>query len=119
MIKVCDLKKSFGSNNVLRGINYEIHKNEKIVIIGPSGSGKSTFLRCLNLLEKPTSGEIWFDGQLITDKKTDINEVRKHMGMVFQHFELFRIDLYFLRHIYCLLLLSFTKIILFALPTRA
>ncbi len=90
MIKVCDLKKSFGSNNVLRGINYEIHKNEKIVIIGPSGSGKSTFLRCLNLLEKPTSGEIWFDGQLITDKKTDINEVRKHMGMVFQHFNLFQ-----------------------------
>lgn len=90
MIKVCDLKKSFGSNNVLRGINYEIHKNEKIVIIGPSGSGKSTFLRCLNLLEKPTSGGIWFDGQLITDKKTDINEVRKHMGMVFQHFNLFQ-----------------------------
>ncbi|MFR6066297.1 MAG: amino acid ABC transporter ATP-binding protein [Eubacterium sp.] len=89
MIKVCNLKKSFGDNHVLKGINYEIHKNEKIVVIGPSGSGKSTFLRCLNLLETPTDGEIWFDGQLITDKKTNIDEVRKHMGMVFQHFNLF------------------------------
>lgn len=89
MIKVCNLKKSFGDNLVLKGIDYEIHKNEKIVVIGPSGSGKSTFLRCLNLLETPTEGEIWFDGKLITDKKTDINEVRKHMGMVFQHFNLF------------------------------
>lgn len=89
MIKVCNLKKSFGDNQVLRGIDYEINKGDKIVVIGPSGSGKSTFLRCLNLLEIPTSGEIWFDGQLITDKKTDINEVRKHMGMVFQHFNLF------------------------------
>lgn len=89
MIKVSELKKSFGDNLVLKGIDYEIHKNEKIVVIGPSGSGKSTFLRCLNLLETPTEGEIWFDGRLITDKKTDINEVRKHMGMVFQHFNLF------------------------------
>lgn len=89
MIKVCSLKKSFGDNQVLRGIDYEVGKGDKIVVIGPSGSGKSTFLRCLNLLEIPTSGEIWFDGQLITDKKTDINEVRKHMGMVFQHFNLF------------------------------
>lgn len=89
MIKVCDLEKSFGDNHVLKGIDYEIHKNEKIVVIGPSGSGKSTFLRCLNLLETPTKGEIWFDGKLITEKKTDINEVRKHMGMVFQHFNLF------------------------------
>ncbi len=89
MIKVCNLKKSFGNNEVLKGIDYEINKGDKIVVIGPSGSGKSTFLRCLNLLEVPTSGEIWFDGQLITDKKTDINEVRKHMGMVFQHFNLF------------------------------
>lgn len=89
MIKVCNLKKSFGDNHVLKGIDYEIHQNEKIVVIGPSGSGKSTFLRCLNLLETPTEGEIWFDGKLITDKKTDINEVRKHMGMVFQHFNLF------------------------------
>lgn len=89
MIKVCKLRKSFGNNQVLKGIDYEVNKGDKIVVIGPSGSGKSTFLRCLNLLETPTDGEIWFDGQLITDKKTDINEVRKHMGMVFQHFNLF------------------------------
>ena len=89
MINVVNLEKSFGDNHVLKGINYEIHKNEKIVIIGPSGSGKSTFLRCLNLLETPTKGEIWFEGKLVNDKKTDINEIRKHMGMVFQHFNLF------------------------------
>lgn len=89
MIKVCNLKKSFGDNHVLNGINYEINQGEKIVVIGPSGSGKSTFLRCLNLLETPTSGDIYFDNQLITDKKCDINEVRQHMGMVFQHFNLF------------------------------
>lgn len=69
MIKVCNLKKSFGNNLVLKGINYEINSNEKIVVIGPSGSGKSTFLRCLNLLETPTEGEVWFDGKLINDKK--------------------------------------------------
>lgn len=89
MINVVNLEKSFGDNHVLKGINYEIHKNEIIVIIGPSGSGKSTFLRCLNLLETPTKGEIWFEGKLVNDKKTDINEIRKHMGMVFQHFNLF------------------------------
>lgn len=89
MIKVCNLKKSFGDNNVIKGIDYEIHKGEKIVIIGPSGSGKSTFLRCLNLLEIPTDGDIWFKNELITDKKCDINKVRQHMGMVFQHFNLF------------------------------
>lgn len=89
MIKVCNLKKDFGDNHVLKGINYEIHQGEKIVVIGPSGSGKSTFLRCLNLLETPTSGEIYFEDKLITDKKTDVNEVRRHMGMVFQHFNLF------------------------------
>ena len=89
LIKVKGLKKSFGNHEVLKGIDYEIHKGAKIVVIGPSGSGKSTFLRCLNLLETPTEGEIWFDDKLITDKKTDINEVRKHMGMVFQHFNLF------------------------------
>jgi len=89
LIKVKGLKKSFGNHEVLKGIDYEIHKGDKIVVIGPSGSGKSTFLRCLNLLETPTEGEIWFDDKLITDKKTDINEVRKHMGMVFQHFNLF------------------------------
>lgn len=89
MIIVKDLHKKFEGNHVLRGVNYHIHPGEKIVVVGPSGSGKSTFLRCLNLLEQPTSGEIWFDGQLITDKKTDINKVREHMGMVFQHFNLF------------------------------
>lgn len=89
MITVKNLHKEFGDNHVLRGVNYHINPGEKIVVVGPSGSGKSTFLRCLNLLEIPTSGEIWFDGQLITDKKTDINKVREHMGMVFQHFNLF------------------------------
>lgn len=89
MIIVKDLHKKFEGNHVLRGVNYHIHPGEKIVVVGPSGSGKSTFLRCLNLLEQPTGGEIWFDGQLITDKKTDINKVREHMGMVFQHFNLF------------------------------
>lgn len=89
MIKVCNLKKSFGNNEVLKGINYEINQGEKIVVIGPSGSGKSTFLRCLNLLEVPTEGEIWFEDELITDKKCDVNKIRQHMGMVFQHFNLF------------------------------
>lgn len=89
MITVKDLHKKFEENHVLRGINYHIEQGEKIVVIGPSGSGKSTFLRCLNLLERPTSGEIWFDGLNITDPKTEINKVREHMGMVFQHFNLF------------------------------
>ncbi len=89
MIKVCNLKKSFGDNEVLKGIDYEINQGEKIVVIGPSGSGKSTFLRCLNLLETPTEGEIWFENELITDKKCDVNKIRQHMGMVFQHFNLF------------------------------
>ena len=89
MITVKELHKKFEDNHVLRGINYHIHPGEKIVVIGPSGSGKSTFLRCLNLLERPTSGEIWFEGQNITDPKTNINKVREHMGMVFQHFNLF------------------------------
>lgn len=89
MIRVKDLKKSFGDNHVLRGINYEIKKGEKIVLVGPSGCGKSTFLRCLNLLEQPTSGEIWLDDIEVTNPKTDINKVRQRMGMVFQHFNLF------------------------------
>lgn len=89
MITVKNLHKSFGKTEVLRGIDYHVEKGEKIVIVGPSGSGKSTFLRCMNLLEQPTSGEIWFDGQLITDPKTNINKVREHMGMVFQNFNLF------------------------------
>lgn len=89
MIIVKDLHKQFGDLKVLNGIDYHVEKGEKIVVVGPSGSGKSTFLRCLNLLEQPTSGEIWFDGQLITDPKTNINKVREHMGMVFQNFNLF------------------------------
>ena len=89
MITVKNLHKSFGKTEVLKGIDYHVEKGEKIVIVGGSGSGKSTFLRCMNLLEQPTSGEIWFDGQLITDPKTDINKVREHMGMVFQNFNLF------------------------------
>ena len=89
MIKVCNLQKSFGDNHVLKGIDYEIKQGEKIVIIGPSGSGKSTFLRCLNLLEQPTGGDIYFEGKCITDKKCNVNKVRENMGMVFQHFNLF------------------------------
>ncbi len=89
MINVKDLRKSFGDHEVLCGINQHIEKGEKVVVVGPSGSGKSTFLRCLNLLETPTSGEIWFEGNLITDPKTNINQLRQKMGMVFQHFNLF------------------------------
>lgn len=89
LIKVKGLKKHFGDHEVLKGIDYQINQGDKVVIIGPSGSGKSTFLRCLNLLEEPTEGEIWFDGQLITDKKCNIDKVRQNMGMVFQHFNLF------------------------------
>ncbi len=89
MITVNHLHKSFGSHEVLKDINEEIHPGEKVVIIGPSGSGKSTFLRCLNLLEQPTKGEIFFEGTEITSGKVDINQVRRQMGMVFQHFNLF------------------------------
>ena len=89
MIKVKGLKKAFGDHMVLKGIDYEVEKGEKIVVVGPSGSGKSTFLRCLNLLEKPTEGEIWFEDQLITDPKAKLDEIREHMGMVFQQFNLF------------------------------
>lgn len=89
MISVRNLCKDFGDHKVLRGINYEIGQGEKIVIIGPSGSGKSTFLRCLNLLETPTSGQIFFEGTEITGKGVDINKIRQQMGMVFQHFNLF------------------------------
>ena len=89
MIIVKDLHKTFENNHVLKGVSYHVHQGEKIVIVGPSGSGKSTFLRCLNLLEVPTSGEIWFDGQLITDEKVNIDRIRQHMGMVFQNFNLF------------------------------
>ncbi|MDE7043915.1 MAG: amino acid ABC transporter ATP-binding protein [Acetatifactor sp.] len=89
MIIVKELCKQFEDNQVLKGVNYHIQPGEKTVVIGPSGSGKSTFLRCLNLLETPTSGEIWFDGRRINDPKVNIDEVRRHMGMVFQHFNLF------------------------------
>ena len=89
MISVKNLTKSFGDHVVLRDITEHIAVGEKVVIIGPSGSGKSTFLRCMNLLEVPTSGQIIFDGQDITDPHADINKIREHMGMVFQHFNLF------------------------------
>ena len=89
MIHVNNLHKSFGKNDVLKGINEHINKGEVVVVIGPSGSGKSTFLRCLNLLEVPTEGEIIFEGNDITDKKNDINKLRQKMGMVFQQFNLF------------------------------
>ena len=88
MIEVKGLKKEFDGLKVLNGIDYTINQGEKIVVIGPSGSGKSTFLRCLNLLEEPTGGEIWFDGTNITDPQNDINKMRQKMGMVFQHFNL-------------------------------
>ena len=89
MIDVKHLSKSFGDHLVLDDISEHIHPGEKVVIIGPSGSGKSTFLRCLNLLETPTKGSISFDGVEITDPKVNIDEIRRQMGMVFQHFNLF------------------------------
>ncbi|MBP8714344.1 MAG: amino acid ABC transporter ATP-binding protein [Lachnospiraceae bacterium] len=89
MITVKKLCKDFDDTHVLRGIDCKINDGEKIVVIGPSGAGKSTFLRCLNLLEVPTSGEVWLDDINITDPSTDINKVRRKMGMVFQHFNLF------------------------------
>lgn len=89
LIKVEGLKKSFGSNEVLKGIDAEIHKGDVMVVIGASGSGKSTFLRCLNLLEEPTDGKIIVDGVDINDKNIDINLHRRKMGMVFQQFNLF------------------------------
>ena len=89
IIEVKDLKKSFGTLQVLKGINTEVQRGEVVVVIGPSGSGKSTFLRCLNLLETPTAGSIYVDGAEITDPKCDINLHRQKMGMVFQHFNLF------------------------------
>ncbi len=89
VIAVKNLQKSFGKNNVLRGIDTEIKKGEVVVVIGPSGSGKSTFLRCLNRLEDVTGGEILFEGQPITDKKHNIDKTREKMGMVFQQFNLF------------------------------
>ncbi len=90
MISVKHLTKAYGKHVVLNDINETIQPGEKVVIIGPSGSGKSTFLRCLNLLEEPTSGQVFFENQDITAPKCDINKVREQMGMVFQHFNLFR-----------------------------
>ncbi|WP_315078248.1 amino acid ABC transporter ATP-binding protein [uncultured Clostridium sp.] len=89
MIYVKDLHKSFGEHEVLKGIDYHIKKGEVVVVIGPSGSGKSTFLRCLNLLEDPSSGVVEFEGKDITSKVVDINKIREKMGMVFQQFNLF------------------------------
>ncbi len=89
MISVRDLHKSFGDNNVLNGVDIDIHKGEVLVIIGPSGCGKSTFLRCLNLLEEPTGGQIFLDGTDLTASGVNINRERQKMMMVFQHFNLF------------------------------
>ena len=89
MINIKNLQKTFGKNEVLKGIDLEIEAGEVVVIIGPSGSGKSTFLRCLNQLEEASSGDIIIDCANLTDKNTDINQVRQHIGMVFQHFNLF------------------------------
>lgn len=89
MITTKNLYKAFGDHIVLNGIDETIQKGEKVVVIGPSGSGKSTFLRCLNLLETPTDGQIWFEGTEITDKNAEIDKIRCKMGMVFQQFNLF------------------------------
>ncbi|KAB7705498.1 ATP-binding cassette domain-containing protein [Bacillus aerolatus] len=89
MISVKHLKKSFGDNEVLKDISLDVKPQEVVVVIGPSGSGKSTFIRCLNLLESVTGGHVYVTGKDLTDKKTNINEIRKNVGMVFQHFNLF------------------------------
>lgn len=89
MIQVTNLEKNFGELEVLKGISTEIKEGEVVVVIGPSGSGKSTFLRCLNMLEEPTSGQIYIDGINLNDSKTDINKIRQDLGMVFQNFNLF------------------------------
>ena len=89
MISVKNLKKSFGDNEVLKDISLDVKPQEVVVVIGPSGSGKSTFIRCLNLLESVTGGHVYVTGKDLTDKKTNINEIRKEVGMVFQHFNLF------------------------------
>lgn len=89
LLRVRGLKKDFDENHVLRGIDYDICKGQKIVLVGPSGCGKSTFLRCLDMLETPTAGEVWLGDTMVNDPKTDINKIRQRMGMVFQHFNLF------------------------------
>ncbi|MBM7543643.1 amino acid ABC transporter ATP-binding protein [Periweissella beninensis] len=88
-VSVKDLHKSYGDNEVLKGINLDVQENEVVVMIGPSGSGKSTFLRTLNKLEEPTSGEITINGSNLLDPKTNLNKIRENIGMVFQHFNLF------------------------------
>ncbi len=89
VVRICNLHKSFGDLQVLRGVDLEVRRGEVVVILGPSGSGKSTMLRCINLLEEPTSGQIYFEDTEITNKKTNIDEVRAKVGMVFQSFNLF------------------------------
>lgn len=89
MIKVRGLYKSFGKNEILKGVDATIAKGEVVVVIGPSGSGKSTFLRCLNRLEEPSKGQVWLDDVAITDKRANLDSLRQRMGMVFQHFHLF------------------------------
>lgn len=89
MIVIKDLYKNFGDLQVLKGISVQVKDSEVVCVIGPSGSGKSTFLRCINLLETPTSGDIWIDGEKITDPEININKIREEAGMVFQHFNLF------------------------------
>jgi polar amino acid transport system ATP-binding protein len=89
VIRVDNLHKNFGNLEVLKGVSLEVKKGEVLVIIGPSGSGKSTILRCINLLEEPTKGDIYIEGEKINDKKADINKIRQKVGMVFQHFNLF------------------------------
>ncbi len=86
ILQIMNLRKSFGENSVLRGIDFSLKKGERVVVLGPSGSGKSTFLRCINRMEEPTSGEIYFNGMLVTDK--NIRKIREDVGMVFQHFNL-------------------------------
>ena len=89
LIETIDLKKSFGSVNVLKGVSVQVHQGEALAVIGPSGGGKSTFLRCLNLLEEPDGGDVIFEGQKINQKGTDVDVYRQKMGMVFQHFNVF------------------------------
>jgi len=89
VVRIENLVKSFGDLEVLKGVDLEVHRGEVVVVLGPSGSGKSTMLRCINLLEKPTAGRIFFEDQEITAPKTDVNKVREHIGMVFQSFNLF------------------------------
>lgn len=89
IVRIKNLKKSFGDLEVLKDVNLEVQRGEVVTILGPSGSGKSTMLRCINLLEKPTAGEIWFEETMINAKSTNVNELREHIGMVFQQFNLF------------------------------